>query len=81
MNKLSEVVSKYSDEDLEKAFKEIEEYKRTAILPLESISRKINRKYNEQEGFPIYWDEDCRVTCEAILFELSRRYVARLNTL
>ena len=70
-NFIGEYLSNISDEQLCVVFKEIEEYRREGILSGNSL-RDLARVYADTLQNPV--NECIRLTEDAVLFEMSRRF-------
>jgi hypothetical protein len=73
---LQDEIKKFKFEELSEAFDQIRKYEKTGIL-IDGIVRNMSESFareNKQEDFKFH-----KLTCEAFLFEMARRYVSGLK--
>lgn len=67
---LSTLVEKASNEELKQAFKEIEQERKEGVIKKDGIVRKYHRDFEDVVGE----EQDIRLTQNAILYEMARRF-------
>lgn len=71
---LSTIVEKASNEELKQAFKEIEQERKEGVLKKDGIVQKYHQDFENVVGE----EQNIRLTQEAILYEMARRFAAEI---